>query len=139
MRRCLRLLACLPVLATTACAADAIAGPEPAPEIEAAADQLAPAAPEPAVQQVAAAPAVFLCRATSLFPQPTEPLYVVDGVIMDKDALQRLDPNDIETSEVLKESVAASLYGTRAAKGLVIIELKRGSPSQRALEASYRR
>ena len=55
----------------------------------------------------------------------TTPLYVVDGVPYDG-SLNSINPNDIETLTVLKDAAAASLYGSRAANGVVIITTKTG-------------
>jgi TonB-linked SusC/RagA family outer membrane protein len=55
-----------------------------------------------------------------------EPLYVVDGVILGE-SVADLDALDVESIEVLKGAAAASLYGSRAANGVVQIKTKRGS------------
>ena len=54
-----------------------------------------------------------------------EPLYVVDGVILGSSMVD-IDAMDIESIEVLKGAAAASLYGARAANGVVSIRTKRG-------------
>ncbi|MBR5861974.1 MAG: TonB-dependent receptor plug domain-containing protein, partial [Bacteroidales bacterium] len=69
----------------------------------------------------------------------TAPLYVVDGVVMSSSTqsdlqvgykstgiLNTLNPEDIESVTVLKDAAAASLYGSRAANGVIIITTKRG-------------
>ena len=74
----------------------------------------------------------------------SQPLYVVDGVVINSDATLRawggaangsiqaenpltsINPNDIATLTVLKDAAAASLYGSRAANGVIIITTKRG-------------
>ena len=53
------------------------------------------------------------------------PLYVVDGVPMQD--INSLNPNDVESMNVLKDAGAASIYGSRASNGVVIITTKRGS------------
>jgi TonB-linked SusC/RagA family outer membrane protein len=53
-----------------------------------------------------------------------EPLYVVDG--MPTDNISDLSPNDIESMQVLKDASSASIYGARAANGVVLITTKRG-------------
>jgi TonB-dependent starch-binding outer membrane protein SusC len=53
-----------------------------------------------------------------------DPLYVIDGVPT-QDPTQ-LNPQDIESMQVLKDATAASIYGTRAANGVVIVTTKRG-------------
>ena len=55
----------------------------------------------------------------------TKPLYVVDGVPYDG-SLNSINPNDIASLTVLKDAAAASLYGSRAANGVVIITTKTG-------------
>ena len=56
-----------------------------------------------------------------------EPLYVVDGVPVQSEAnMNFLNPNDIEQMSVLKDASAASIYGTRAANGVVLITTKKG-------------
>lgn len=56
-----------------------------------------------------------------------EPLYVVDGVPLDGVAgLNLLNPNDIQTIDILKDASAAAIYGTRGSNGVVMITTKRG-------------
>jgi len=52
------------------------------------------------------------------------PLYVVDGI--STQSISNLNPNDIESIQVLKDASAASIYGARASNGVVIIETKQG-------------
>src|SRR5690606_12448548 len=63
----------------------------------------------------------------------SEPLYVIDGVPVGggrsgstNSAVDNLNPNDIESMQVLKDAAAASIYGARAANGVVIITTKKG-------------
>jgi TonB-dependent SusC/RagA subfamily outer membrane receptor len=58
------------------------------------------------------------------------PLYVLDGVVIDPGPngyLTGLNPNDIESIEVLKEPAETALYGLRGANGVIIIKTKRPS------------
>lgn len=67
-----------------------------------------------------------------------EPLYVVDGVLMEsqqnfswiggpaENGLSSINPNDIESMEVLKDASATAIYGARGANGVVIITTKKG-------------
>ncbi len=57
------------------------------------------------------------------------PLYVIDGVPT-QGTLNQINPNDIESMQVLKDASAASIYGARAANGVVIITTKRGSEGE---------
>jgi len=58
-----------------------------------------------------------------------EPLYVVDGVPVQN--TEFLNPDDIATTTVLKDAAAASIYGARAANGVVVYTTKQGSRSKR--------
>jgi TonB-linked SusC/RagA family outer membrane protein len=55
-----------------------------------------------------------------------EPLYIVDGVILGDDLID-MDALDIQSVEIVKGAAAASLYGSRAANGVVQIRTKRGA------------
>lgn len=54
-----------------------------------------------------------------------DPLYIVDG-IPTKAGMHELNGNDIESIQVLKDAASASIYGSRAANGVIIITTKRG-------------
>ncbi len=58
------------------------------------------------------------------------PLIVVDGVISDFD-ISSIDPNNIENITVLKDAAAASIWGSRAANGVIVITTKKGEKGQR--------
>lgn len=64
----------------------------------------------------------------------SSPLFVLDGVAVSSAAFQALNPNDIETVNVLKDASATSIYGSRAANGVVYITTKRGSSSRSQIE-----
>lgn len=82
----------------------------------------------------------ILIRGISSVNGSTQPLYVVDGVpvlsssdgymsssaVHSQSMLATLNPNDIESITVLKDAAAASLYGSRAANGVIVITTKRG-------------
>ncbi|MCH7400922.1 SusC/RagA family TonB-linked outer membrane protein [Belliella kenyensis] len=55
-----------------------------------------------------------------------DPLILVDGVIYDAAGLNALNPNDIESVNVLKDGTAG-IYGVRAANGVILIETKKGN------------
>ncbi len=55
-----------------------------------------------------------------------DPLILVDGIVYDSEGLNALNPNDIESVNVLKDGTAG-IYGVRAANGVIIIETKKGS------------
>ena len=54
-----------------------------------------------------------------------DPLYIIDGVPT-KSGMHELNPNDIESIQILKDAASASIYGSRAANGVIIITTKRG-------------
>jgi len=58
-------------------------------------------------------------------PNNNDPLVVVDGV--PAGGLNTINPNDIESIEILKDASAASIYGSRAAGGVILVTTKRGA------------
>jgi TonB-dependent starch-binding outer membrane protein SusC len=64
------------------------------------------------------------------------PLYVIDGVPT-QGTLNQLNPNDIESMQVLKDASAASIYGARAANGVVIITTKKGKVGEPSISFDY--
>lgn len=56
----------------------------------------------------------------------TTPLYIVDGVMVSEGTVRSISPNDIESVSVLKDASATSIYGARAANGVVIYTTKKG-------------
>ena len=81
----------------------------------------------------------ILIRGIGSINGSTQPLYVIDGVpvlansdgymssdIKSQSILSSLNPNDIESMTILKDAAAASLYGSRAANGVIIITTKKG-------------
>ena len=68
----------------------------------------------------------ILIRGGNSISASNEPLYVIDGFIGAGD-LNLIDPNDIESIEILKDAAATSIYGSRGANGVIIVTTKRGS------------
>ncbi|UFH55995.1 TonB-dependent receptor [Spirosoma sp. KNUC1025] len=64
-----------------------------------------------------------------------QPLYVVDGVPTQN--IQWLAPDDIESTTVLKDAAAASIYGARAASGVIVYTTKKGQRRAQKLSVSY--
>jgi TonB-linked SusC/RagA family outer membrane protein len=58
------------------------------------------------------------------------PLYLLDGIQVDAGTIVSLNPNDIETVSVLKDASSTSIYGARAANGVLYITTKRGQAGQ---------
>ncbi len=64
-------------------------------------------------------------RGGSSITQGTEPLYIVDGFQFDN-ALNIINPNDIESIDVLKGASAIAIYGSRGSNGIIVIKTKTG-------------
>ncbi|HIX85230.1 MAG TPA: TonB-dependent receptor [Candidatus Parabacteroides intestinigallinarum] len=76
-----------------------------------------------------------LIRGVSTINSSTDPLYVVDGVVMEDFRL--LNPNDIENIEVLKDASSAAIYGARGANGVIMVTTKRGKKDGDGVSVSY--
>lgn len=64
-----------------------------------------------------------------------DPLYIVDGVPTDN--INMINPSDIESMQVLKDAASASIYGSRAANGVVIITTKHGKGDKLTVNVNY--
>lgn len=102
-------------------------------------------------------------RGTSTITGSTEPLYIIDGFPVNSDnddlyvpggfnegssegndvnkvrpnALSFLNPNDIESIEILKDAAATAIYGSRGANGVVLIKTKRGTAGKTKINVNY--
>lgn len=74
-------------------------------------------------------------RGASSVSSNNEPLYVIDG--FQSDNTFNLNPDDIESMEVLKDASTTSIYGSRGANGVVLITTKKGKEGQYAVEYSF--
>ncbi len=72
------------------------------------------------------APAKFQIRGTNSINSGTEPLYILDGVPISSSDFNTISPSDIESVSVLKDASSTSIYGARAANGVVVVTTKRG-------------
>jgi TonB-linked SusC/RagA family outer membrane protein len=66
----------------------------------------------------------------------TDPLYVVDGVVWTEGG-NSINPNDIETIDVLKDASSTAIYGTRGANGVILVTTKRGKKGGTVSYDSY--
>ncbi|MCF2446691.1 TonB-dependent receptor [Dyadobacter sp. CY345] len=80
--------------------------------------------------------AVVNIRGLSTLFGNASPLYVIDGMLAD--ANTTVNPNDVETIQVLKDASAAAIYGSRAANGVIIITTKKGKEGALKVDASVR-
>jgi TonB-linked SusC/RagA family outer membrane protein len=69
--------------------------------------------------------AKILIRGRRSFKASSDPLFVVDGIPVDA-GISDINPNDIESMEVLKDASATAIYGSRGANGVILITTKRG-------------
>ena len=76
--------------------------------------------------------ATFQIRGTNSINSGTAPLFILDGVPISSSDFNAISPSDIESVSVLKDASSTSIYGARAANGVVIITTKRGTTSDSA-------
>lgn len=76
--------------------------------------------------------AVFQIRGTNSINSGTAPLFILDGVPISSADFNTISPGDIESISVLKDASSTSIYGARAANGVVVITSKRGLAMDKA-------
>lgn len=72
------------------------------------------------------APASFKIRGVNSINAGTTPLFILDGIAISANDFSAINPNDIENISVLKDASSTSIYGARAANGVIVITTKRG-------------
>ncbi|HEA20942.1 MAG TPA: SusC/RagA family TonB-linked outer membrane protein [Pricia antarctica] len=72
---------------------------------------------------------------TSLNEGASNPLYVVDGVVVGTGGIDYLNSSDIESIEVLKDAASAAIYGARSSAGVILVTTKQGKSG--SLKVSY--
>lgn len=77
------------------------------------------------------ASAVMTIRGTNSINSGTAPLYILDGVPISASDFNTINPADIESLSVLKDASSTSIYGARAANGVIVITTKRGKVAER--------
>ncbi len=81
--------------------------------------------------------ATFQIRGTNSINSGTSPLFILDGVAISSADFNAINPGDIESISVLKDASSTSIYGARAANGVVVITTKRGQMAEKA-KATFR-
>jgi len=76
--------------------------------------------------------ATFRLRGISTIGSNSQPLIVIDGVL--GASLDNVDPNDIESINVLKDGSAAAIYGSRGSAGVILVTTKRGSKGKATVD-----
>ena len=80
----------------------------------------------------------FLIRGTTSINSSREPLIVVDGVVLEEGNIEELvNSNDVESVTFLKDATSASIWGARAANGVIVITTKSGNFADRRFRISY--
>lgn len=93
-------------------------------------------------------------RGSSSINAGTSPLYVIDGIPLEDNTgtnaagkasdmsfnsnpLNNINPNDIESIEILKDASSAAIYGSRGANGVVLVTTKQGKAGKTKIDANY--
>ncbi|KAA6441833.1 TonB-dependent receptor [Dyadobacter flavalbus] len=81
---------------------------------------------------------VIRVRGSGSISAGNEPLYVVDGLPLGSGSdINTINPNDIETMDVLKDASSQAIYGSRGSNGVVLITTKKGKAGQSRIEFNY--
>ncbi|MGL5318075.1 MAG: SusC/RagA family TonB-linked outer membrane protein, partial [Bacteroidales bacterium] len=86
------------------------------------------------------APASFKIRGVNSINAGTTPLFILDGIAISSSDFSSINPNDIDNISVLKDASSTSIYGARAANGVIVITTKRGKMGDKgkiSLRAQY--
>lgn len=67
----------------------------------------------------------FMIRGGSSITMNNDPIFIIDGALMDD--LGGLNPNDIESLEILKDAASAGIYGARASNGVILVTTRKGN------------
>ena len=72
----------------------------------------------------------MMMRGVSSFNASTSPLVILDGTPVSSSILNSINPNDIESVVMLKDAASTSIYGSRAANGVMYVTTKRGNAAR---------
>ena len=75
-------------------------------------------------------------RGISSITGSNDPLWVVDGIPMQSSSVN-LNPNDVQSIDVLKDASASAIYGARGSNGVIIVTTKRAEAGENSIKASY--
>lgn len=76
----------------------------------------------------------ILIRGVRSLTASNAPLYVVDGIPLQAGGIEAINPNDIETIDILKDASATAIYGSRGANGVVLVSTKKGKAGRLTLD-----
>ncbi|MFI3281636.1 MAG: TonB-dependent receptor, partial [Rikenellaceae bacterium] len=75
-------------------------------------------------------------RGIATFTGDTSPAYIIDGIERTSSDFARMDPNEIESINVLKDAASAAIFGMRGANGVIVITTKRGGDGKTTIKYS---
>ncbi len=88
--------------------------------------------------QPGATPEMFIRGGTTTGVTSDSPLLIIDGVISEgMRGIQDMNPNDIESMEVLKDAASTAIYGARAANGIILVTTKSGNAEKAKVNFKY--
>lgn len=74
-----------------------------------------------------------LIRGARSLTASNSPLYVVDGIPLSAGGVEAINPNDIQSVDILKDASATAIYGSRGANGVILVTTKRGKSGSLSL------
>lgn len=83
-------------------------------------------------------PQIFIRGGSSTSPESDAPLIIVDGVVGAMRNISDLNPDDIESVQVLKDASSTAIYGARAANGVIIVKTKGGKAGKPVINFKIR-
>lgn len=81
--------------------------------------------------QPGANPEIFIRGGSSTSPENDNPLFIVDGIVGQMRNISDLNPDDIESIQVLKDAASTAIYGVAAANGVIIVKTKSGRAARK--------
>ncbi|RNL52185.1 SusC/RagA family TonB-linked outer membrane protein [Pedobacter jejuensis] len=76
----------------------------------------------------------ILIRGVRSLTASNSPLYVVDAIPLQAGGIEAINPNDIESIDILKDASATAIYGSRGANGVVLITTKKGKAGRLTMD-----
>ena len=67
----------------------------------------------------------------------SDPLYIIDGMATDQNGMELVNPEDIESIEVLKDAASGAIYGSRAANGVILVTTKKGAKGNAKINYNF--
>ncbi len=90
---------------------------------------------QPAGEPGADAAQIYIRGNATFGKASMEPLYVIDGIVRSSRDFSQMDPNEVESVNILKDASSAAIFGVKGANGVVLVTTKRGKSGK--LSANY--